>query len=104
MSATIIDGKAMAEQIRAEVRAEAEAVRAQFAVTPRLAFVLVGDDPASRSYVTSKGRVAAALGIEAEDHALPADVDELELLQLIDTLNHRPEVHGILVQVPLPGH
>src|SRR2546423_14126556 len=104
MPATIIDGKAIAETIRAEIRAEAAAVRARIGVPPRLAFVLVGDDPAARAYVTSKGKAAVALGIEAEDHPLPGDVSEAALLGLIDTLNHRAEVHGILVQMPLPLH
>src|SRR5687768_319227 len=90
--------------MRAEIRAEAAAVRAQLGVSPRLAFVLVGDDPASRAYVTGEGRVAATLGIETEDVSLPGDVSQAELLGLIDRLNGRPEVHGILVQMPLPGH
>jgi methylenetetrahydrofolate dehydrogenase (NADP+)/methenyltetrahydrofolate cyclohydrolase len=104
LAATIIDGRAIAEEIRAEIRAEAAAVRAQIGVSPRLAFVLVGDDPGSRAYVTSKGKAAVKLGIEAEDHSLPGDVSQAELLGLIDTLNRRREVHGILVQMPLPGH
>src|SRR3954454_12576007 len=104
MPATIIDGKAIAETIRAEVLAEAAAVRAEIGVPPRLAFVLVGDDPAARAYVTSKGKAAVPLGIETEDHPLPGDVAEAELLGLIDSLNRRPEVHGILVQMPLPRH
>jgi methylenetetrahydrofolate dehydrogenase (NADP+) / methenyltetrahydrofolate cyclohydrolase len=104
MPAKIIDGRAMAEEIRAEIRAEVEALRAERGIVPRLAFVLVGDDPASRSYVTSKGKAAAALGMEAEDHHLPADVPESELLALIDTLNRRPELNGILVQMPVPPH
>jgi methylenetetrahydrofolate dehydrogenase (NADP+)/methenyltetrahydrofolate cyclohydrolase len=104
MPATIIDGRAIAETIRAEVRAEAAAVRARIGLPPRLAFVLVGNDPAARAYVTSKGKAAVPLGIETEDHPLPGDISEPELLALIDTLNRRPEVHGILVQMPLPGH
>jgi methylenetetrahydrofolate dehydrogenase (NADP+)/methenyltetrahydrofolate cyclohydrolase len=104
LAATIIDGRAIAEEIREEIRAEAAAVRAQIGVSPRLAFVLVGDDPGSRAYVTSKGKAAVKLGIEAEDHSLPEDVSQAELLGLIDTLNRRREVHGILVQMPLPRH
>lgn len=104
MPAAIIDGRAIAEAMRAEIRAEAEAVRALIGVSPRLAFVLVGDDPAARAYVTSKGKVAARLAIETEDHSLPGDVTQAELLGRIEALNRRPEVHGILVQVPLPGH
>jgi methylenetetrahydrofolate dehydrogenase (NADP+) / methenyltetrahydrofolate cyclohydrolase len=104
MPAKIIDGRAMAEEIRAEIRADVEALRAERGITPRIAFVLVGDDPGSRYYVTSKGKTAAALGIESEDHHFSADVSEEELLTLIDTLNGRPEVHGILVQMPIPAH
>src|ERR1700730_14468528 len=104
MPATIINGKAIAETIRAEIRADAAAVRAQLGVPPRLAFVLVGDDPAARAYVTSKGKAAVLLGIEAEDHPLPGDIPEAKLLGLIDELNCRPEVHGILVQMPVPRH
>jgi methylenetetrahydrofolate dehydrogenase (NADP+)/methenyltetrahydrofolate cyclohydrolase len=104
MAATIIDGRAIAQELRQQIREEAAAVRAQLGVSPRLAFVLIGDDPAARAYVTSKSRAAAALGIEAEDHPLPVDIQEAELLRLIEQLNRRPEVHGILVQMPLPAH
>ncbi len=104
MPAMIIDGKAISESLRAEIRADAAVLKARAGVTPGLAFVLVGDDPASRSYVSSKSRVAAALGIAAEDYALPADVSEEELLALVESLNQRPEVHGILVQMPVPPH
>jgi len=90
--------------MREAIRAEAAAVRAQRGVSPRLAFVLIGDDPASRAYVTSKSKAAAMLGIETEDHPLPADVPEAALLRLIEQLNRRSEVHGILVQMPLPRH
>jgi methylenetetrahydrofolate dehydrogenase (NADP+)/methenyltetrahydrofolate cyclohydrolase len=103
MAATIIDGRAIAQEMREQIRAEAAAVRTQLGVSPRLAFVLIGDDPASRAYVTSKSKVAALLGIETEDHPLAADVQEAELLRLIEQLNQRSEVHGILVQMPLPA-
>ncbi len=104
MAATIIDGRAIAQEMREAIRAEAAAVRAQRGVSPRLAFVLIGDDPASRAYVTSKSKAAAMLGIETEDHPLPADVPEAALLRLIEQLNRRSQVHGILVQMPLPRH
>jgi methylenetetrahydrofolate dehydrogenase (NADP+) / methenyltetrahydrofolate cyclohydrolase len=104
MPATIIDGRAISDAMRAEVRGEAEALRSEHGVAPRLAFVLVGEDPASQYYIRSKGKAAAALGIEAEDHLLPEATSQAELLALIDTLNRRPELHGILVQVPLPPH
>ena len=76
----------MAEEIRADIRAEAAALGAERGVVPRIAFVLVGEDPASRYYVNSKGKTAVALGMESEDHPLPADVTESELLGLIDSL------------------
>src|SRR4051812_44438245 len=104
MAAKIIDGRAMAEEMRAEIGADVAALRAERGITPRIAFVLVGDDPGSRYYVASKGKAAAALGMESEDHHLSADVPEAELLTLIATLNGRPEVHGILVQMPVPPH
>jgi methylenetetrahydrofolate dehydrogenase (NADP+) / methenyltetrahydrofolate cyclohydrolase len=104
MAAAIIDGRAIAQEMREEIRAEAAAVRARLGVSPRLAFVLIGDDPAARAYVSSKSKAAAALGIDTEDHPLPADVSEAELLRRVQQLNGRPEVHGILVQMPLPGH
>jgi methylenetetrahydrofolate dehydrogenase (NADP+) / methenyltetrahydrofolate cyclohydrolase len=104
MAARIIDGRAIAQEIREEIRIEAVAVRAQIGVSPRLAFVLIGDDPASRAYVSSKSKAAALLGIETEDHPLAGDVQEPDLLRLIEQLNHRSEVHGILVQMPLPVH
>jgi methylenetetrahydrofolate dehydrogenase (NADP+) / methenyltetrahydrofolate cyclohydrolase len=104
MAATIIDGRAIAQEMREQIRAEAAAVRAQLGVSPRLAFVLIGDDPAARAYVASKSRAGALLGIETEDHPLPPDIQEPELLRLIGQLNGRREVHGILVQMPLPGH
>lgn len=104
MAAKIINGRAIAQEMRAEIRAEAAAVRARLGAGPRLAFVLIGDDPASRAYVTSKSKAAAALGIETEDHPLAADVQEGDLLRLVEQLNRRSEVHGILIQMPLPGH
>ncbi len=104
MAATIIDGRSIAQEIREQIRSEAAAVRERLGIPPRLAFVLIGDDPAARAYVTSKSKMASTLGIETEDHPLPADIQEAELLRLVDQLNRRPEVHGILVQMPLPGH
>src|SRR5436305_7207741 len=82
MAATIIDGRGIAEKLRVEIRAEAEAVRAQLGINPRLAFVLIGDDPAARSYVTSKSKAAAKLGIDTEDYPLPAAVQQPDLLRL----------------------
>lgn len=101
MTATIIDGTAMAQQIRADVRAEAERLRAS-GVEPGLAAVLVGDDPASVSYVKGKTRDAVQDGIRSETFRLPATTAQEELLRLIDDLNADPRWHAILVQLPLP--
>ncbi|WP_342361072.1 bifunctional methylenetetrahydrofolate dehydrogenase/methenyltetrahydrofolate cyclohydrolase FolD [Terrarubrum flagellatum] len=100
MSARIIDGVAHAEALRARVR---ETV-ARLNVSPGLAVVLVGDDPASQVYVRTKSRQAQAVGIAAMDHRLPATTTEVELLAVIARLNVDPAVHGILVQLPLPAH
>ena len=101
MSATIIDGKAIAAVIQDEVRAEAASLRER-GVAPCLAVVLVGEDPASQIYVRGKLRVAAEVGIESRDHVLPESTSQGDLLALIDRLNGDPQVHGILVQLPLP--
>ncbi|HJR45823.1 MAG TPA: bifunctional methylenetetrahydrofolate dehydrogenase/methenyltetrahydrofolate cyclohydrolase FolD [Actinomycetota bacterium] len=103
MAAVIIDGKAIAKQVRDEVAQEASALAAD-GITPGLATVLVGDDPASHVYVRSKRKACAEVGIKAWDHDLPASTPEDELLALLDRLNADPEVHGILVQLPLPEH
>ena len=103
MSATVIDGKAIAQQVRAEVKEDvAELARA--GVTPGLATVLVGDDPASRVYVSSKRKACAEAGIAAWDHDLEASIPQAELLETIERLNRDERVHGILVQLPLPEH
>ena len=103
MSAQIIDGKKIAADVRAEV---AETVRelSQNGITPGLATVLVGDDPASHVYVRSKRKACAEVGIKAWDHDLPASIPQDDLLKLIDELNSNEGVHGILVQLPLPEH
>ena len=103
MSAVIIDGKAVAGRIRGEVR-QGAALLAEKGVVPCLAVILAGEDPASLSYVTAKERALAEAGMESLDHRLPAEVTESELLALIDRLNRDERVHGILVQLPLPGH
>ncbi len=103
MTAEIIDGKAIAKQVREEVAQEASALDAN-GVTPGLATVLVGDDPASHVYVRSKRKACAEVGIKAWDHDLPASTPQAELVELLDRLNADPQVHGILVQLPLPEH
>ena len=104
MTATIIDGKSFAEGLRGRV---AEAVPAFAAATgraPGLAVVLVGEDPASSVYVRSKGKATVAAGMVSLEHKLPATATQEELLDLVARLNADPEVDGILVQLPLPGH
>lgn len=103
MSAQIIDGKAVAEEIRVEARERATALKAR-GITPCLAAILVGDNPASKAYVGNKERACEAVGIKSVLHTPPADISEDELLALIDQLNGDSEVHGILVQLPLPEH
>jgi methylenetetrahydrofolate dehydrogenase (NADP+)/methenyltetrahydrofolate cyclohydrolase len=103
MTAEIIDGKQIALEIRAEVKQETGELIDK-GVTPGLATVLVGDDPASAVYVRSKRKACAEAGIKAWDHDLPASTPQNELLDLIADLNADEAVHGILVQLPLPEH
>ena len=103
MTAKIIDGKAIAAEVRSEV-AQACAELAKEGVIPGLATVLVGDDPASHVYVRSKRKSCAEVGIKSWDHDLPATTSQAELLELINKLNADDAVHGILVQIPLPDH
>jgi methylenetetrahydrofolate dehydrogenase (NADP+)/methenyltetrahydrofolate cyclohydrolase len=99
--AYILDGKAIAEETLRRVAAETVALKGR-GVTPGLATVLVGEDPASQSYVASKGNAAKSCGFHSEQHTLPATTGEAELLALVERLNVDPAVHGILVQLPLP--
>lgn len=101
MSATILDGNALAARLLGELAGRVERAK-QRSLTPCLAVVLVGDDPASAIYVRSKERKAAQVGIETRDHRLPATTTTEQLLELIADLNADPTVHGILVQLPLP--
>ena len=102
MSATIIDGKSIAAALRATVKAQTQALRAAHGIVPGLAVVLLGDDPASQSYVASKSRAVTEVGMRPFDHHLPTSVSEAELLALVQKLNAEPTVHGVLVQMPLP--
>jgi methylenetetrahydrofolate dehydrogenase (NADP+)/methenyltetrahydrofolate cyclohydrolase len=102
MSATIIDGKMIAADLRATVKAETQRLHAAHGIVPGLAVVLIGDDPASQSYVASKSRAVAEVGMRPFDHHLPAGVSEAELVSLVQKLNAEPAVHGVLVQMPLP--
>ncbi len=101
MSAKIIDGKAVAEKIRGELRAEVARLKAK-GVTPGLGVILVGDDPASKSYVTAKEQACHEIGMFSDDNRLPASATQEELLALIRRMNEDPAIHGILVQLPLP--
>ena len=104
MVATILDGKGIAKQIRAELAEETSAFVEAHGVKPVLAAVLVGEDPASEVYVRSKQRACERVGLGSHLHRLPADVTEQELLDLVTRLNEDASIHGILVQLPLPGH
>src|SRR3990172_10593884 len=101
MTATIIDGNAIAADIRAEVARETQALK-DAGVTPGLAAILVGDNPASATYVRNKGKACEEVGIYARTFHLPQDTPEARLLDLIDELNRDSAFHGILVQMPLP--
>jgi methylenetetrahydrofolate dehydrogenase (NADP+)/methenyltetrahydrofolate cyclohydrolase len=101
--AYVLDGKAIADRVLDKVASETQALAAR-GVKPGLAVVLVGADPASQVYVGAKGKAAEACGFYSVQHTLPADTGEAELLALVASLNADPAVHGILVQLPLPGH
>lgn len=103
MTARIIDGKAIAQEVRSEWKTAADALKAQ-GITPGLAVVIVGEDPASKVYVANKVKACAELGLYSEHIALPHDTSEAALLQKIAELNADPKIHGILVQLPVPKH
>ncbi|MEJ2501930.1 MAG: bifunctional methylenetetrahydrofolate dehydrogenase/methenyltetrahydrofolate cyclohydrolase FolD [Gemmatimonadota bacterium] len=100
--AMIIDGRALAAEMREEIRREAEAFHAETGIRPGLATVLVGDDPASHQYVRMKGKAADKAGLYSRQITLPGDTPHAELLGVVQGLNADPEIHGILVQLPLP--
>lgn len=102
--ARIIDGKAMAAEVRDGVARGVAKLKDKYGVTPGLAVVLVGDNPASRIYIKNKGKTTAAAGMRSFEHRFDAGLSETELLKLINDLNHDETVNGILVQLPLPGH
>ena len=104
MSANIIDGKAFAASVRQKVASKVADLKETHSITPGLAVVLVGEDPASQVYVRSKGKQTIEVGMNSFEHKLDADTPEEVLLALIDELNSDPIVHGILVQLPLPNH
>ena len=102
MTARIIDGKTIAAELRGKIAAEVKRLSTQHGVTPGLAVVLVGNNPASLSYVGSKAKVTVETGMRSFDHRLPETVSQADLLALVQRLNSDPAVHGILVQLPLP--
>lgn len=104
MPAKIIDGKAFAATVRAQVAEHVTQLKDNHGITPGLAVVLVGEDPASQVYVRSKGKQTVEAGMKSVEHKLEAETSEADLLKVIDDLNTDPDIHGILVQLPLPGH
>ncbi|HNZ08202.1 MAG TPA: bifunctional methylenetetrahydrofolate dehydrogenase/methenyltetrahydrofolate cyclohydrolase FolD [Bacillota bacterium] len=104
MTATIIDGKAVAAEIREGLKLEVDEFKKEFGREPGLAVVIVGEDPASRTYVNSKKKGCAELGMYSEEHALPEQTTQAELESLVKRLNLDPKIDGILVQLPLPKH
>jgi len=104
MTAKIIDGKHFAEGLRGRIAGHVARLKADHGITPGLAVVIVGEDPASQVYVSSKARQTAEVGMNSFKHELPAETPEADLLALVQRLNADPAVHGILVQLPLPDH
>ena len=104
MTATVIDGKAFAAKVRGQVAAHVAQLREEHGLTPGLAVVLVGEDPASQVYVRNKGTQTVEVGMASVEHKLPVDTPEADLLALVARLNADPAIHGILVQLPLPPH
>ncbi|KDR94413.1 methylenetetrahydrofolate dehydrogenase (NADP+) / methenyltetrahydrofolate cyclohydrolase [Peptoclostridium litorale DSM 5388] len=100
----LIDGKAVSAEIRKELEVEVKKLKEEKGITPGLAVVLVGEDPASKTYVASKEKACEKIGIYSEGHKLNADTSEEDLLNLIDELNNKQSIDGILVQLPLPSH
>ncbi|WP_456371448.1 bifunctional methylenetetrahydrofolate dehydrogenase/methenyltetrahydrofolate cyclohydrolase FolD, partial [Thermodesulfatator atlanticus] len=104
MAAKIISGKEISQEIREELKKEVKELKEKHGVTPGLVTILVGENPASVSYVTAKQRTAHDLGFHSVQENLPEDVSEDELLKMIEKYNNDPAIHGILVQLPLPKH
>jgi methylenetetrahydrofolate dehydrogenase (NADP+) / methenyltetrahydrofolate cyclohydrolase len=102
--AKLIDGKATAQALRLRIAAAVKSLKSNHNLTPGLAVVLVGEDPASKVYVANKAKQTVEVGMNSWEHKLPADTPEADLLALVQKLNADPSVHGILVQMPLPKH
>jgi methylenetetrahydrofolate dehydrogenase (NADP+)/methenyltetrahydrofolate cyclohydrolase len=103
MTARIIDGKTIAQEVRAELKTRTDALKAR-GITPGLAVIIVGEDPASKIYVANKIKACAELGLHSEHIVMSADTPEATLLAKIDELNNDPKIHGFLVQLPVPKH
>ncbi len=104
MSAQIIDGKKIAEEIRGEIKKETEQLKATHGIVPGLAFILVGENPASQVYVRMKGKACEEMGFYSVTERMPTETPEGELLRKVDEFNRDPRIHGVLVQLPLPKH
>lgn len=100
----IIDGKMVSAQVKEQVKTETAELISKHGITPGLAVVIVGDDPASRVYVNNKKKACELVGFKSEEYALPASTTQEELLELVNTLNNKSDINGILVQLPLPSH
>ncbi len=100
----IIDGKKVSAEVKEQVRKQVEELKAAHGITPGLAVVIVGDDPASRVYVNNKKKACEVVGFKSEEYALPAETTQEELLALVEKLNNKADINGILVQLPLPKH
>ena len=103
MTAKIIDGKQVAAEMREELKAEIIKLR-ESGIVPGLGVILVGEDPASQSYVKAKEKACDDIGIYSEDNRLPAETTQAELIECVEAMNRNPKIHGILVQLPLPKH
>ena len=101
--AIIIDGKKLAQEIRSDLKIKCNELKEK-GIKPKLAVILVGDDKASQIYIRNKSKACQEVGIDFEEYLLKKDTTQKELLDLIETLNNNPNIHGILLQSPLPGH
>jgi len=100
----VIDGRTLAKKVEEEVKKDVEVLKVERGITPSLATILVGDNPASKMYVRLKHKACERIGIHAEDHNMPASISQKELISHIEKLNLREDIHGILLQLPLPSH
>ena len=102
--ARIIDGKAISREVRGEIAADVAEFKQKYGCAPGLAVVIVGQDPASQVYVRNKKRACEEVGFYSESYELPEDTTQDQLIELVEKLNADPNIHGILVQLPLPSH